>query len=151
MSKKRFIGLLLIITGLVVGLIGVGLRLQKVEKPTVNTSANEDTAKIDDYSEVNLVINLPAPESIVASPMLIRGKVYGSAEYVKLILVDKNQEILTEVNTDWQLNDKETQGYYLFQTSLIFNQPSGQNGWLKAQLLSNKQIINEQTIPIVFR
>ncbi len=152
MSKARFAGILLLTCGLVLTVIGMGLGLPQLMSTKQSLLPQSDSVdEGDKASNGALVINLPAPESVVGSPLLIRGKVYGPGDQVRLRLVGEDQQILVDTLTEVQpQSDKSKSGSFL-QTSLVFEAPAATKGWLKAQLMAKEKLLDEETIPLVFR
>ena len=149
MTKRKFSGVLLLTLGGVL-MLG-GLIASSVE--LFNQAAPSDITPNSPSPSPNplLVVSLPAPQSFVASPLLIRGKVYGPYEKVSLKLSTASDETLVDTLAFVQPSPDNPQAA-LFQSSLIFTKPSAATGQLTIQLLTNDdKIVDSQVIPIQFR
>jgi len=154
MTRKKYFGILLLVVGsllLVLGLVmlwlfGPGLKFQEAAK-----EENEKEELITDMRS-RLVLNLPAPGSIVGSPLLVRGRVYGSENEVELKLISMDGKIIEEVVTEVREEEINKQSVSLWQTSLVFDNYEPGQGWLEVRLIGiDGKIVQEERIPLVLR
>ena len=153
MSRKKYAGFMLVVVGLLLLVLGSaliwikgdGLDEQQVEE--VN-SLDLDQAG----NESNLVINLPAPGSIVGSPLLVRGRAYGGGRSVELQLKTGNGELIEQAVTEVREADVNNQTVSLWQTSLVFADYEIGQGWLEVRLLGEDGTISHtERIPLMLR
>ncbi len=152
MSKQRFIGILLVTTGILFIIVGVTVTLLNQNSLKKAQLANPKSGQSDTSQPSSFVVNLPAPGSIVASPLLIRGKVYGLQDKLLVQLTTSDGQVLVDTATFVNRAESEAPGVGLFQTSLVFAKPEANTGILHFKLVSDHdQIIKEDQIPLTFR
>ena len=156
MSLVQFIGLLMISSGII--MVGLGLAygipeyLASKNSPTSNKDTSMQSEKTKNLTETSLVVNLPAPESVVSSPLLVRGKVYGSYTAIFLEVLDVNGVILKTDTLYPENSETDETAAQLFQSSLVFKPDAGNPGSLHVRLTGqNDTILDEEMIPLLFR
>lgn len=160
MSKLRFAGILFLTTGIVLVIIGLIIGIPEFHRLKNPSSSISPQASATPTPTSRLVVNLPAPQSLINSPLLVRGRVYGPEIKISLQLTTSTGEILVETTSTIPNNSEAATDAQLFQTILTFDQPAStqrgeppsSEGKLKIKLLSTDGLsVDEQEIPLVFK
>jgi hypothetical protein len=154
MSVKKYVGMLLLIIGILL-LVSGWVSTGKMEsEPETDVVVKDAAVSVETMSEkIRLVVNLPASGSFAGSPLLVRGRVYNGAGYkVGLQLLTDAGEVVKETVTEVKDDKVGNQQVGLWQTSLVFDNPEKERGWLRVWLLGDDGIIVEELkIPLLLK
>lgn len=156
---KKYLGLLLLLMGGLLLVVGVMLTGSNQVDDTVGVDDEMVTFGVTESSKPTtvkaggeLVINLPAPGSIVGSPLLVRGRVLGYGDRVNLRLLTVDGETVEEAITEVREEEVNDELVSFWQTSLVFDPPEAVQGWLEVKLIGrNDKILEEKKIPLLLR